>query len=256
MRFLSPAFRFTTVLLLPLLLTSCLSMLEEDEPELLPPEHDVSGTWTGTWGSSDHPEFGGSVTLTLQTSGNQVTGTASFEGSDCFSGTLPVEGTLSGTIASLDAGNGSIHMEGATYDGMSLSGNYTVGRPEGCEDTGQLSLTKTSTLPSEKTTLEGEWTGSWNSITYPDFDGDLTLALQQFDDELTGTALFTGSDCFSGPVSLDGSVTGASIFLNAGDNIFFTGSLSGSALNGAYTVTLSEDCEDTGTITLTKRPGG
>jgi hypothetical protein len=113
------------------------------------PTVDVTGTWTGTWASSNGINTG-DIDATLVQTGGAVTGSVSFTGSPCFAGG-PITGIVSGdTInASLIAGGIQVDLSGAVSGSGNdmMNGTYDTVSAGACTgDTGTITLTRTSPL--------------------------------------------------------------------------------------------------------------
>ena len=107
-----------------------------------PPTVDITGTWTGSWFSSNGVD-GGAATLSASQSGANVTGSASLSGSPCLA-----SGAFSGNVSGNTA-NGSLTAGGTRIDiamtvtGNSASGTYNAVSAGACTgDTGTISLTR------------------------------------------------------------------------------------------------------------------
>lgn len=88
----------------------------------------------------------------------------------------------------------------------------------------------------------GAWSGLWTSSR--GVGGGLTLNLTDNNGALSGSAVFSGSPCFSAG-SFTGSRAGASLtgtFTVGGASIYLTGSVSASSISGSYRVGLAGAC--------------
>lgn len=84
----------------------------------------VDGTWTGTW---TKPAGGGTMTLQLQQSGTNVTGTITMVGSVCVPPGTAVSGTVVGPNVVLDAaGSGFQATWGGGFRGNSITGTLSA----------------------------------------------------------------------------------------------------------------------------------
>jgi hypothetical protein len=110
---------------------------------------DATGTWNGTWQSSNGINSG-SLEVVITQTGNSITGSISFTGSPCFSGG-PITGFVNGAniTATLNAGGIQVNVAGAV-SGVAqddLNGTYNVVSAGACTgDTGTASLTRTAPL--------------------------------------------------------------------------------------------------------------
>jgi hypothetical protein len=94
----------------------------------------VAGQWDGSWADSNGVE-GGGLSMVLAQNGVGVTGTASFEGSHCFSG-CSMSGTMEGSSLMGGMMSGGIHMSFAlTMTGPGdneMTGFYAVNSNGAC----------------------------------------------------------------------------------------------------------------------------
>lgn len=108
--------------------------------EAPPPAVDVTGTWSGTWASSNEIDHG-NLAATLTQSGTSVSGTVSITES-CMS-----SGSVSGNVSGNNVGFGVVSgTDTITYTSTgtstSMSGTYSVTAGECAGDTGTFSMTK------------------------------------------------------------------------------------------------------------------
>jgi hypothetical protein len=84
----------------------------------------VDGTWTGTW---TKPAGGGTITMQLQQSGTNMTGTITLVGSACIPPGTSVSGTVVGPNIVFTATGSSLQaMFGGNFSGNSIMGTMTV----------------------------------------------------------------------------------------------------------------------------------
>ena len=207
-----------------------------------PVQPGLTGAWQGSWSSSEYA-VGGALAANLNQSGAILTGTITFFGSSCFSG-----GSLSGTVngntvsATIDVGGGQTISISAAANvaGTSVSGNYVL-RGGSCAlggDSGVFSLTLGA---PPQNALTGSWAGTWVSGEYLVLFGKLSANLSQSGSNITGTASFTGSACFSSG-SIIGTITGntlsGSIALGGSQTLSITAIVNAAAtsINGNYTL--------------------
>jgi uncharacterized protein (TIGR03437 family) len=195
----------------------------------------LSGTWQGTWTSSQFSGLSGVLAANLTQSGTRLTGTVLFGGSPCFVGGT-VTGTVSGSAltASINLGGGqTIALSAnAIATATTINGTYTLQggscAPNG--DTGTFSLSPASVSVSS---VAGSWQGTWSSSVYLGVFGSLSANLTQSEPTVTGTVSYVGSPCFTG-----GSLVGTMI----------AGVIAGNLdVGGGQTVTLSASANPTGT---------
>ena len=92
------------------------------------PSVDVTGTWAGDWVGFTGAVGSGSVTMTLQQAGANVTGEMVAGGGSPFSG--PVTGTVSGDALSLAyrGGTGEFTIKGSEMTGTTRLSRWTLKR--------------------------------------------------------------------------------------------------------------------------------
>jgi hypothetical protein len=100
------------------------------------------------------------------------------------------------------------------------------------------------------TDITGDWDGDWTSAT--GVRGDLSFSLEQDGDLVSGSADFSGSNCFSGG-KVDGRLSDDDDFrgsLEAGSiQIDFDGAVTDDRMNGTYRAVSAGLCTgDTGTF--------
>lgn len=110
-----------------------------------PPGTDVTGTWTGSWLSSNNIN-GGSIDLMITQNGSAITGSVTFTGSPCFAGGA-ITGNVSGfnVTATLNAGGIVVSLAGTVSGAGSdqMNGTYDVVSAGACTgDTGTVTLTR------------------------------------------------------------------------------------------------------------------
>lgn len=99
----------------------------------------VDGTWTGTW---TKPAGGGTITLQLQQSGTNVTGTVTMVGSVCIPPGTAVSGTIAGSnIVFTATGSGFQAQFGGSIKGNSMTGTLNAGCSAGSA-TGTWNVTR------------------------------------------------------------------------------------------------------------------
>jgi hypothetical protein len=129
-----------------------------------PASVDVTGTWTGTWNSSNGINSG-SIDATLTQTGSSISGSVSFTGSPCFAGG-PISGNVGGANIAAALNAGGIHVTfSAAVSGVGddmMNGTYSVVSAGACTgDTGTITLTRTSPL-----TLDPGPNGGTTSVTF------------------------------------------------------------------------------------------
>lgn len=99
----------------------------------------VDGTWTGKW---TKPAGGGTITLQLQQSGTNVTGTVTMVGSVCIPPGTAVSGTIAGSnIVFTATGSGFQAQFGGSIKGNSMTGTLNAGCSAGSA-TGTWNVTR------------------------------------------------------------------------------------------------------------------
>jgi hypothetical protein len=119
---------------------------------------DATGTWTGSWQSSNGINSG-QLDVTITQTGNTITGSISFTGSPCFAGG-PLTGFVNGAniTGMLSAGGIQVNIAGAvsgvTQD--DLNGTYNVVSAGACTgDTGTATLVRTAPATAPDTRPAG-----------------------------------------------------------------------------------------------------
>jgi hypothetical protein len=102
---------------------------------------------------------------------------------------------------------------------------------------------------SSTNTLNGSWSGTWQSSKYGNL-GAITATFNQSGSSFTGTAVITNSPCFSGG-TISGSISGNNISFSAPYGNF-SGNFTDSSMSGTYNVTSGACTGDTGTFKLQK----
>ncbi len=110
---------------------------------------DITGTWSGTWRSTDYFGESGSMVITAVQTGNTFTATGSFGDTDCgdVSG-VSLSGTVSGSTVTFDGSydcSGNIATLGFTNGvvvGSSMAGSYLQNVNGDYYDAGTFTLTK------------------------------------------------------------------------------------------------------------------
>ena len=107
-----------------------------------PPSVDTTGSWAGTWQSTEGLGNGTATFLLMQSDGGGLTGSMTFQGHPCFT-----MGRLGGRVsgnhvsASVTIECNVLDLE-ATASGGTLQGTYSAVTLTGCEaDTGSISAT-------------------------------------------------------------------------------------------------------------------
>lgn len=133
--------------------------------EATPPTVDVTGTWSGTWTSSNDIDHG-NLAATLTQSGTSVSGTVSITESPCIS-SGSVSGTVSGNnvVFGVVSGTDTITYT-ATCTSTSMSGTYSVNTGECAGDTGTFSMTKGQAITPLDGTYSGPTSDSKRNITF------------------------------------------------------------------------------------------
>ncbi len=107
------------------------------------PTPDLSGTWNGSWASSNGIDSGG-LAADLTQNGASITGTANVTGSACGGQNHSVSGSISANTISFGIFDSGIETGTytATFTSSSMSGTYFIKTGPCVGDTGTFSLTK------------------------------------------------------------------------------------------------------------------
>jgi hypothetical protein len=141
-------------------------------PSAIPPTHDFTGNWSGTWTSNYYGDSG-SISATMTQTGSSLAGKLNITNTDCgdFSN-LSLTGSVSGDEANfqcaatcpLDGSYNELHYTHGRITGNTMTGDYTVYSNGSFLDSGTFSVTRQDPFPASCNT-----TGvfrPWNGVIY------------------------------------------------------------------------------------------